>query len=132
MLSFDSKLFAWLCFNYLSWMCLSFIILFLIAGLKPGSNLGRCRTPQKWTFWTQKVDFLNLTPLNPPKNPTFDPLCGLKWTFCQIWGCIEPPGYRPVWLWLWWLWFLLYCMYLLVSKLSACLYISITLDEQIH
>ena len=23
-----------------------------------------CKTPQKWTFWTHKVDFLNLTSLN--------------------------------------------------------------------
>ena len=34
------------------------------AGLLPGSIGGRgWGTPKTWTFWTQKVDFLNLTPL---------------------------------------------------------------------
>ena len=34
------------------------------AGLLPGSiGGGGWGTPKTWTFWTQKVDFLNLTPL---------------------------------------------------------------------
>ena len=45
-----------------------------------------CGTPQKWTFLTQKVDLLNLIPLNPPTKPHFWPTLWPKWTFCQIWG----------------------------------------------
>ena len=35
------------------------------------SNVGRCGTPQKWTFWTKKVDFLNLTPSTLLQKPHF-------------------------------------------------------------
>ena len=44
----------------------------------PGSNLGRCGTPQKWTFRTQKVDFLNLTPSTLPQKPHFWPTLWVK------------------------------------------------------
>ena len=27
--------------------------------------------PKKWTLWTQKVDFLHLTPPNPPTKSIF-------------------------------------------------------------
>ena len=69
-------------------------------GQQPGSILGWCRTPKKWTFWTQEVDFLNRTLLNPPTKTPFC-FCSLKWTFWQIWGdALYPPpqptpGYRP-------------------------------------
>ena len=50
-----------------------------------------------WTFWTQKGDFFNFTPLNPPTNtPFFGPLCDKKWTFLKIWGgAPHPLGYEP-------------------------------------
>ena len=36
-----------------------------------------CGNPQKWTFWTQKVDFFEPHPPLPSyKNPIFGPLCG--------------------------------------------------------
>ena len=36
------------------------------------------RTPKKYTFWTQKVDFLNLTPLTFLQKPHFWPILWLK------------------------------------------------------
>ena len=39
----------------------------------PRDRSGEVRDPKKWTFqfWTQKVDFLNLSPLNPPTKTPF-------------------------------------------------------------
>ena len=68
-------------------------------------EFGGCRTPN----FSPKVDLLNPKsglfephPHQPSyKNPIFGPLCGQKWTFCQIffWGCIAPPA--PPWLRAW-------------------------------
>ena len=48
-----------------------------------------------WTFWTQKVDCLNFTPLNPLTNTHFLPILWLK-VELLAWGvhCTAPPGYH--------------------------------------
>ena len=57
---------------------------------------GGCRTPQKWTFWTQKVDFFNLTPLNPPTNTPFLPTLWPRVDLLpDLGGVLHPPGYGP-------------------------------------
>ena len=61
---------------------------------------GRRGDPQKWTFWTQKVDFLKLTPLTPLQKPHFWPNLCLKVDFLADLGrCIALPpllpGYGP-------------------------------------
>ena len=65
---------------------------------------GGCRTPQKWTFWTQKFDFLNLTPSTLLQEPHFWPTLYPKVDLLADWGggALQPPhpppppGYGPV------------------------------------
>ena len=53
-----------------------------------------------WTFWTKKVDFLNLTPLTLLKTPHFCPLVTKSGPFRRF-GVVRythaptPPGYGP-------------------------------------
>ena len=60
---------------------------------------GGAEPPQQWTFWTQKVDFLNITPLNPPtKTPFlahFVPKVDLLFRFGGVRCTPVPPGYGP-------------------------------------
>ena len=68
----------------------------------PGS-MGGGRHPQKWTFWTPKVDFLNLTRLLSNKNLNFWPILWLKVDrLPDLGGGVRrtpgaPPGYGPGW-----------------------------------
>ena len=60
---------------------------------------GGCGTPKMWTSWTQKVDFLSLTPLNPFTKTLFLAHFVTKsgpFGFGRFGGCIAPPWLR-VW-----------------------------------
>ena len=50
-----------------------------------------------WTFWPQKVDFLNLTPLNPPTKTSFLAHFVTKSEPFGRFGVVHrtPPGYGP-------------------------------------
>ena len=51
---------------------------------------------QFWTFWTQKVDFLNLIPLTSPTKTSFSPIWLLKVDLFGKFGVVlstPPPSY---------------------------------------
>ena len=56
-----------------------------------------CRAPKMWTFWIQKVDFLNLTPLTLLQTPHFFAHFVAKsgQVFVRLGGASYPSGYRP-------------------------------------
>ena len=59
---------------------------------------GGAEPPQKWTFWTPKFDFLNLTPFNPPtKTPFLVHFVTKSGPFAR-WVGSHP---SPPWLWAW-------------------------------
>ena len=74
-----------------------------MEGSRPVARIdfGGCGTPKKWTFWTQKVDFLNLTPLTLIQKPHFWPTLWLKVDLlADLGGGVRrtprtPPGYGP-------------------------------------
>ena len=64
-------------------------------------DFGEVREPTKWTLWTQRVDFLNLTPVNPPtKTPFLAHFVTDSGPFSRF-GAVRrtprtpPPGYGP-------------------------------------
>ena len=68
-----------------------------IALFRPVARIhfGGCKTPKKWMFLTQKVDFLNLTPLHPPTKTQFlDYFVAKSGPFGRF-GGVALPGYGP-------------------------------------
>ena len=57
-------------------------------------DFGGCRTPKKWTFWTQKMDFFEPHPPYPTTKPNFWPTLWLKVALLADLGG-TPPGYGP-------------------------------------
>ena len=56
------------------------------------------RDPKKSPFWTLKVEFLDLTPFNPPtKTPFWVHFVAESGPFGRLGGCVAPPppGYGP-------------------------------------
>ena len=59
-------------------------------------RFGEVQDPQKWTFWTQKVDFFEPHPPYPPtKTPFLAHFVAKSGPFGRFGGCIAPPGYGP-------------------------------------
>ena len=63
-------------------------------------DFGGCRTPKMGTFWTQKVDLLNLTHLNPLTNaPFFAHFVAKSGSFGRFEGvhCTPAPPWLRAW-----------------------------------
>ena len=57
------------------------------------TDWGGVQDPQKCTFWAQKVNFLNLNPINLPTKTPFLPILWLKLNLLSDLGGVVPPGY---------------------------------------
>ena len=70
-----------------------------VAKIKSGGGGGGMGAePQKWTFCTQKVDFLTFTPPLLQKAQFLTHFVAKSGPFARFGGALYPPGYGPVWL----------------------------------